>query len=229
MFRIVGAATAAAWLMFLATNAAAFAYFTPLNPAPAFEVTRNEHPLGRYGIDITPLPPTGQANIKFYFSGSTDYWSNYAPALIALGGLDANLAFSAVERPFPYDKSYPTMGNIRITYAGVDALVANGKTYNPGAVLFEVTSAMGNVSQSGAYFWVSPQSDFVPTGLPWGYFFSVGLNRLTGDASQYTAALTNGSIAYGVPEPSTWAMMIIGFLGVGRALRRSRAHSPALT
>jgi hypothetical protein len=30
-------------------------------------------------------------------------------------------------------------------------------------------------------------------------------------------------IGFAVPEPATWAMMLIGFFGLGAALRRRRA------
>lgn len=33
------------------------------------------------------------------------------------------------------------------------------------------------------------------------------------------------TVASGVPEPSTWAMMILGFLGLGYAARRQRKHA----
>jgi hypothetical protein len=36
------------------------------------------------------------------------------------------------------------------------------------------------------------------------------------------------SSSQGVPEPATWAMMLLGFGGIGMALRRSRRHSGAL-
>jgi hypothetical protein len=32
----------------------------------------------------------------------------------------------------------------------------------------------------------------------------------------------------GVPEPATWAMMLLGFGGIGMAMRRSRKRNPAL-
>lgn len=40
--------------------------------------------------------------------------------------------------------------------------------------------------------------------------------------------LATADIASGVPEPATWAMMIIGFGGVGYAVRRSRRQGLAL-
>jgi hypothetical protein len=34
-------------------------------------------------------------------------------------------------------------------------------------------------------------------------------------------------IVSGVPEPATWAMMILGFAGIGAALRRRNRTAPA--
>jgi len=34
---------------------------------------------------------------------------------------------------------------------------------------------------------------------------------------------TDAPVTFGVPEPATWAMMVMGFLGVGGCLRRGRA------
>ena len=42
-----------------------------------------------------------------------------------------------------------------------------------------------------------------------------------------TAIDASAAIASAVPEPTTWAMMILGFLGVGlMAYRRSRTDRP---
>ena len=48
------------------------------------------------------------------------------------------------------------------------------------------------------------------------------------DSSSIQGSYVLGSLAAGVPEPSTWAMLILGFLGVGSAMRRSRQARTAL-
>ena len=37
-----------------------------------------------------------------------------------------------------------------------------------------------------------------------------------------------GTPVRGVPEPASWALMLLGFAGVGVAMRRSRKSKPAL-
>jgi PEP-CTERM motif-containing protein len=45
-----------------------------------------------------------------------------------------------------------------------------------------------------------------------GYFFAADLIRLSNGATGSVAA---GALTAAVPEPSTWAMMILGFFGIG--------------
>lgn len=223
MMKMLGAAVAAATCL-AATNATAFAYFTPISSDPMFTVTAHDHPMGRMGVDITPLATAGQANIKFTFAGLEGHaWEPYAAGLYALGALDAHLAFSASELPFPNDKSYQSMGTIKITYAGANPITANGNTYHTGAVLYENTTWLGKVSPSTgvAAFFGSGDSAFLPGSFAWGYIW--GFNYTTsGQGPSLTAALSNGFIDYAVPEPSTWAMLIVGFGLTGAALRRRR-------
>lgn len=48
------------------------------------------------------------------------------------------------------------------------------------------------------------------------------------DSSPVQGSYVLGSLAAGVPEPGTWAMLILGFLGIGSAMRRSRPVRMAL-
>ena len=46
--------------------------------------------------------------------------------------------------------------------------------------------------------------------------------------AKFLGTLTDGYQPGGVPEPATWALMILGFGGIGARIRRRRAHKAAL-
>jgi hypothetical protein len=62
------------------------------------------------------------------------------------------------------------------------------------------------------------------SGLTASEFHYAG-NGLTDDVIAFTA---NGALG-GVPEPATWAMMLIGFGGLGAMIRRRRATTATAT
>jgi hypothetical protein len=90
-------------------------------------------------------------------------------------------------------------------------------------------------------------SAFTPTYAQWTlftYMFNSGsLSNVTLALSDLTATHSFNDFALddvslqgalpgtpgGVPEPSTWAMMLLGFAGIGMALRRRKGRSRALT
>lgn len=57
------------------------------------------------------------------------------------------------------------------------------------------------------------------TGSDVGAFTSL---RLTSSSNAFE--IDNLAINSGVPEPATWAMMLVGFVGVGFGLRRQRSR-----
>jgi PEP-CTERM motif len=71
---------------------------------------------------------------------------------------------------------------------------------------------LGNIENTGAFF-TGNTSD--PTFVPGSY-------GSTGDS------LTIVDISAAVPEPSTWAMMILGFFGIGFMAYRRKQNGPAL-
>jgi len=56
--------------------------------------------------------------------------------------------------------------------------------------------------------------------------FTLGVNNVAISGTSGTAAPITGYILAPVPEPATWAMMLVGFAGIGMAMRRRR--NPAL-
>jgi hypothetical protein len=51
--------------------------------------------------------------------------------------------------------------------------------------------------------------------------FSYVGNGVPGDGEAFLAAITTSTVS-GVPEPSTWGMMLLGFAGLGFAFRQPR-------
>lgn len=88
-------------------------------------------------------------------------------------------------------------GSVQVTAAGVGSPLLTGVSlpYNPGAVEFSATVTGVNPARVVLSF---------DNGNP--------------------ALIASGraSISAGVPEPATWAMMLVGFAGVGVAMRRRR-------
>ena len=84
----------------------------------------------------------------------------------------------------------------------------------------------------------STQTFYVPTGATTLYLgvtdacnYGGAPNNCYTDNEGYFTVTTNGapiSIAGGVPEPATWAMMLIGLGGLGVAMRRCRTLNAAI-
>jgi unsaturated chondroitin disaccharide hydrolase len=74
-----------------------------------------------------------------------------------------------------------------------------------------------------------PAHSEVNTALIWGdYFFTDGLLRLRNDLEGLPPwTLYNPSVDPSVPEPSIWAMMLIGFAGLGLAGYRASRNGAA--
>ncbi|MBL8655098.1 MAG: PEP-CTERM sorting domain-containing protein, partial [Alphaproteobacteria bacterium] len=60
-------------------------------------------------------------------------------------------------------------------------------------------------------------STCIPSGLN-NIFFALDISNANG--RQVQTGNVGATIASGVPEPSTWAMMLVGFAGLAMATRR---------
>ena len=75
---------------------------------------------------------------------------------------------------------------------------------------------MYEIAHTGSTFTFSFQA--AGSGFQFGTDESWAIDNLS-----VTADLTNGGGVGGVPEPGTWALMILGFGAAGASLRRRRA------
>jgi choice-of-anchor C domain-containing protein len=107
---------------------------------------------------------------------------------------------------------------------------------NPdGGASTKVAVASDGGSQSQVFSFV--QAGNTRTNMGWtnqtfDFVATASSANLTFSATQFDAfgpALDNVSISGPIPEPTTWALMILGFGGVGAMIRRRRTAGVALT
>jgi hypothetical protein len=150
-------------------------------------------------------------------------------------------------------------GNQWADLAGQDANGANGVETSVSGLLnqtYAVSFWVGNVVDPGGVFGISTTINLLVNGVPvlaalnsdglgqsqqvWKQFTyqgvattdSVTFRFVSGDPpSDFSSAFDNVVIntVDAVPEPSTWAMMILGFFGVGFMTYRRRKQSTALS
>jgi PEP-CTERM motif len=92
------------------------------------------------------------------------------------------------------------------------AIVAPTAVNNPGPLTFTISDAADNLTLSSLGFSVANNGDHI--------YFSSDLANAAGTTGGV------GALASAVPEPSTWAMMMLGFAGVGFMAYR-RKSKPA--
>lgn len=114
-----------------------------------------------------------------------------------------------------------------------NALVAAGQTYTPTALVgntFNFGTTLYGWNVLGLHFGNNSDPANPPNNVTAFYLFNFGNTGATGLTFSPNAQGFSNAAIYtpprGVPEPATWAMMLLGFGGIGTAMRRRR--NPAL-
>jgi hypothetical protein len=145
---------------------------------------------------------------NFSFADATD---DSASGQITTTGAGPNYSVSSITGLFDGE----TITGLDATYAGADnTFYSAGPYLSEAGLSFDLSG--GPISQVNV-FYNNP-----------GYFLD--LHPPDGAGSGPAAGpLTVGSFSVAaVPEPSTWAMMILGFFGVGFMAYRRKQNGPAL-
>ena len=111
-----------------------------------------------------------------------------------------------------------TSGNLNNTPEGSFdfAIIApTVKPNNPGPLSFTISDAANDLTLSSLGFAVASNGDHI--------FFASDLANAAG------ATGSVGALASAVPEPSTWAMMVLGFAGVGFMAYRRKSKPVLMT
>jgi hypothetical protein len=125
------------------------------------------------------------------------------PYLSVLGGGSATINFASAVSAFQFDwGSIDSFNTLRINSTGADPIIVPGGNFT--------NAADGNQ--------VSPGTNglFTIWSTAGETFTSINLSS-TGNSFEID------NLAVGVPEPATWAMMILGFGGVGVTMRKRRS------
>jgi hypothetical protein len=125
---------------------------------------------------------------------------------------DPTITISGLGSPFTVNGTQAAGSNSSAPFGSFDYVINLPKdSADPSSFSFKATGA-------------APLTlDYVTTGSTHIYFASdiYGTNGKTGNVG---ATLTAG----GVPEPASWALMLVGFGGLGAALRHRRSQALAL-
>ena len=151
------------------------------------------------------------------------------------GGIDyINTYWNAADGAYSLDLSALSAGGVEQTFdtvLGQAYLVDFFLAGNPDGglgVRSEVTSATGGLNQTNLFVvaggntranmgWTRYSYSFTATGA------STTLSFASNENNPYGPALDNVSVtAAGVPEPASWALMMVGFGGLGAVLRSRR-------
>ena len=154
------------------------------------------------------------------------------PALSALGSLDAlmTMTTNCCEQQF---SAAPVANNVTFTftYSGLSPLLFNGQTYGTGTILLRSSGnryfpVNGGGFQNGDYYSDLIYLGSLTPGYNYGSVSFLDLSYPIGTpyphVDPFTTQITTGRFFGGVPDPSTWALMVSGFGMVGLSLRRRR-------
>ncbi|MGZ6015883.1 MAG: PEPxxWA-CTERM sorting domain-containing protein [Phenylobacterium sp.] len=185
-----------------------------------------------FGGNANAQAPFGAAGITqgMALSGSFLIDNDIAPAAVGYDNIFYSNYPDAATIPAAIDFNF-NLGSLNFTAAqdtGLAAIQYNNGHFNGFAYSddFIFQNVGYNLTISGGTFGITEQD----TGQQFvsGYI-NIGDGGVTGGTPYTPPPPDNGGGGGGggVPEPATWAMLIVGFGGVGGLLRRRRAFAPA--
>jgi choice-of-anchor C domain-containing protein len=207
---------------------ASFAFLAAVSPASANLIQNGSFESGFNTGGAFNTEPDGSTQIDFWTTGGTiDYIHGYWQAQDGVRSLDLNgfEGLGSIKQNFTvtngatYLVSFWLAGNPD----GPPPIKSIGVDVNGGFQTFTFDSNGSSLNNMG---WKEYSFTFTAIGTTETLKF-VSLDCGTGGKSpcSYGAALDNVSVS-AVPELSTWAMMLIGFAGIGTlAYRRARKAS----
>jgi hypothetical protein len=209
-----------------------FATFQSIGDAPTIQWVQDPGKPG--GAFVSTGATTANATIHFLDMPPEDKTHlNFEKLseLSVLGDIPAIMSVTGSGH-FTYGSSVLALeSKISFLYAGDEPLVVDGVSYNKGANLLTANVALAPWSSNFlAWTYTSDFQNYFGSGFKFGNFDFAEQPvyhdvRYWPSADDY-ATQVSGYFTASVPEPATWAMMIIGFGMVG-ATTRGRRRLPA--
>lgn len=209
------AAAAAAGLVW-ATPASATIFFATGNPGGGLDVVNLPGAAADDGSDFNLLGTVNPDDTKVFITGNEniDSAASGQARVIASNGSALNFLNLVLEEGF-----------------GADTFVFNlNAEGSSGTVKLFGVDQLGNVYESGVFALGNGQNFFnLTTGddqlITRVYFESTALSDVRQIRYGGVVEIDDGGPgAGGIPEPSSWALMILGFGGAGALLRRRRGQ-----
>ena len=189
--------------------------------------------------NILGAGPGNYTKYEFTYSGLNDInWSNFNSQTGPNTGADflgANTAHitsfvggPAAETAF-LASTLSVQGDAQTAFFDISGLIS-GTILSPGSTVSHDDGAsfvIGGVTQFSNAPETNQATDTVPAGTWSGSAFNLYYVEGNGSPAILDVHLAGANLTTDVPEPSTWAMMILGFFGVGFMAYR-RQSKPAL-
>lgn len=220
-----------------ALSTAAFAAIA--SPASATTATPSNDPCSIasvQGVNGSGVSTGGAIACQGYYSNNLISSSNIADQQAAIAALlsttptDPNPQNGYAPSPFSWDGNWNALINSTNPFFVLDT---DPTTANPGLTNGILNFGTNLIGQTiiGAHFGNFPDSNTPNVTAFWLFNFTTptaGIQLLDPNGRPTTQGFSNAALYQGaaVPEPATWAMMLVGFAGVGAAMRRRRR--PAL-
>jgi hypothetical protein len=173
--------------------------------------------------------PTGPAAAQFTFTGPINWYvggpQNTGPSGNLFGTFIPSADISSFSSPsgaFGTEAAFlaASMSNAGDSYASYFQIVGSysGSTVT-GTISHDDGASVYDYLGNAVYFSPAETSDIVGAFTLPGGAHSFTVDYVEGNGSPSVLDLSVSS----VPEPATWAVMLVGFFGMGTMMRRSRA------
>lgn len=170
-------------------------------------------------LDVTSFSVNYNSVSQFFTLGAT-FAGEIDPQTAGLYvvGVDTG---TGVARPFA------AIGQPNVIFNQAIVIRKDG-TGNIGSTVLDPStiSIAGNILTARIALSLLPSTGFSPTQYGFNLWPRLGLNN-SSEITDFAPENANLSVS-AVPEPATWAMMLLGFLGIGATVRQKRTSAARL-